>query len=95
MKKFWSILLLVGLALSLFTGCSRARSRTAPEGDEPGQEGKLSVYASFYTMYDFASKIGGDKVHLVNMVPAGTEPHDWEPTACRYRRSGGSRCVYL
>jgi zinc transport system substrate-binding protein len=32
-------------------------------------------------MYDFAKKIGGDKVDVVNMVPAGTEPHDWEPTA--------------
>ena len=24
---------------------------------------------------------GGDKVNIVNMVPAGTEPHDWEPAA--------------
>jgi zinc transport system substrate-binding protein len=24
-------------------------------------------------------KIGGDRVRVVNMVPAGTEPHDWEP----------------
>jgi zinc transport system substrate-binding protein len=32
-------------------------------------------------MYDFAVKLGGDKVNVTNMVPAGTEPHDWEPTA--------------
>jgi zinc transport system substrate-binding protein len=32
-------------------------------------------------MYDFASKIGGDKADVVNMVPAGMEPHDWEPVA--------------
>ena len=31
-------------------------------------------------MYDFAQKIGGDKVTVTNMVPAGTEPHDWEPS---------------
>lgn len=42
---------------------------------------KLTVYASFYPMYDFASKVGGDKVNVVNMVPAGMEPHDWEPAA--------------
>lgn len=42
--------------------------------------GKLKVMASFYTMYDFAKKIGGDKVEVTNMVPAGTEPHDWEPS---------------
>ena len=40
----------------------------------------LKVMASFYPMYDFAQKIGGDKVTVTNMVPAGTEPHDWEPS---------------
>ncbi len=38
---------------------------------------KLKVMASFYPMYDFAQKIGGDRVEVTNMVPAGTEPHDW------------------
>jgi zinc transport system substrate-binding protein len=32
-------------------------------------------------MYDFAVKIGGDRVSAVNMVPSGVEPHDWEPDA--------------
>jgi zinc transport system substrate-binding protein len=32
-------------------------------------------------MYDFAVKIGGDRVTVKNLVPAGTEPHDWEPAA--------------
>ncbi|MFZ5988210.1 MAG: metal ABC transporter substrate-binding protein [Bacillota bacterium] len=41
---------------------------------------RISVYTSFYTMYDFASKIGGDRVELHNLVPTGTEPHDWEPS---------------
>lgn len=42
---------------------------------------KLKVMASFYPMYDFAVKIGGNKSEVANMVPAGTEPHDWEPAA--------------
>lgn len=41
--------------------------------------GKLKVCTSFYTMYDFTMKIGGDKVEVVNIVPYGVEPHDWEP----------------
>ena len=44
--------------------------------DTDGQ--KLKVMASFYPMYDFAVKIGGDKAEVTNMVPAGTEPHDWK-----------------
>ncbi|WP_347708539.1 hypothetical protein [Ruminococcus sp. J1101004_170508_H5] len=26
--------------------------------------------ASFYPMYDFATKVGGDKIEVTNMVPA-------------------------
>ena len=42
-------------------------------------EDKTNVVASFYPLYDFASKIGGDRIHAVSAVPAGVEPHDWEP----------------
>lgn len=76
MKKLWIMFLTGSLALFLMTGCS-----SSPANSENKQDGKLTVYTSFYPMYDFASKIGGDKVTIVNMVPAGTEPHDWEPTA--------------
>lgn len=39
------------------------------------------VFTSFYVMEDFAKKIGGERVEVTNMIPAGSEPHDWEPTA--------------
>lgn len=51
----------------------------AEEATDVGE--KLKVMASFYPMYDFAEKIGGDYVEVTNMVSAGTEPHDWEPAA--------------
>lgn len=47
----------------------------------PEKDDKISVYASFYAMYDFAREIGGDKISLHNICPTGTEPHDFEPTA--------------
>jgi zinc transport system substrate-binding protein len=42
---------------------------------------KLSVATSFYPLYDFAQAVGGDKVQVTNMTPAGAEPHDFEPGA--------------
>ncbi|MCL2461934.1 MAG: zinc ABC transporter substrate-binding protein [Defluviitaleaceae bacterium] len=42
--------------------------------------GKLKVCASFYTMYDFCEKIGGDRIDLTCLTPNGAEPHDWEPS---------------
>lgn len=43
-------------------------------------DGKLQVAASFYPMYFFASRIGGDKADVVSITPASAEPHDYEPT---------------
>ena len=41
---------------------------------------KVKVVASFYPIYDFVQKIGGDRVEVSSIVPPGVEPHDWEPT---------------
>jgi zinc transport system substrate-binding protein len=45
------------------------------------QTGKFQVTASFYPYYFFASQIGGNKANVVNITPAGAEPHDYEPSA--------------
>lgn len=78
MKKFLSILTGVVLVLSIFSACSEKQPATESKPEEAGK--KLKVYTSFYPMYDFAAKIGGDKIELYNLVPAGTEPHDYEPS---------------
>ena len=62
------------LFTAVFVGCGTEAS------DEPVDPNKLQVMASFYTMYDFAQKIGGEHVQVTCMVPSGTEPHDWEPS---------------
>ena len=40
----------------------------------------LKVAASYYPLYDFARNVGGDKVSVINMTPAGSEPHDYDPS---------------
>lgn len=44
------------------------------------QAGKVRVVATFYPLYEFARLVGGDRVEVQNLVPAGAEPHDWEPS---------------
>ena len=56
-------------------GCTGQKENIGESGTK-----KMAVYTSFYTLYDFTIKIGGDKIDLVNIVPSGTEPHDWEPS---------------
>lgn len=68
--------LIIALSVAILSGCTAKTSENSYTGDEK----KISVYTSFYAMYDFTKKIGGNKINLTNLVPAGTEPHDWEPT---------------
>ena len=81
MKKGFNIILAGLFALSLAAGFVPQQTVTAASEKAQAESEPLSVYASFYPIYDFASKIGGDKVTVINLVPAGMEPHDWEPTA--------------
>lgn len=75
MKKGKIIIFTITLMATIFMfGCSKGNSESFPKNN-----GKINVATSFYIMNDFASKIGGDKINLINLVPSGMEPHDFEP----------------
>lgn len=44
------------------------------------EQGKINVVASFYPLAHIATVVGGDFVSVDDLVPAGTEPHDFEPS---------------
>ncbi len=70
MKKIMSLILIIITVFSV--GCSKTTSK------EDTKNKKIKIYTSIYPLYDFAKKVGKDKVDVTNLVPAGTEPHDWE-----------------
>ncbi len=92
MKKNTIILLvgifLVGLVFALAYK-NKGQKNTSPT------DGKLSVVASFYPLYFFASSIGGDKVVVTNITPSGAEPHDFEPTAQDVAKMENSQLIIL
>src|SRR6187397_2944247 len=45
-----------------------------------GDDGREQVVASFYPLAFAAERIGGDRVSVTNLMPAGAEPHDVELT---------------
>lgn len=69
MKRILSLLFIFVLSLGT-VGCS----------NKSAEPTKPQIYTSFLAIYDFTKEIAGDNVDVHNMVPAGTEPHDWEPT---------------
>lgn len=93
--RFSRVLVLLAAAALFAAGCAGARSPAHPAG-EGGAEKKLKVVTSFYPLYDFASKIGGDRADVTNLVPAGVDSHDWSPRLQDVRRiSEADLFVYL
>lgn len=71
MKRIFLLIIVTVLVFS-FTGCGLDPTNT----DESNGR---TIYTSFYPMYFLASEIAGDKAKVISLVPAGVEPHDWEP----------------
>lgn len=69
-RKILSLILTTTMLLSV--GCTKSST------ESENSDGKLKIYTSIYPLYDFTKKVGGDKVDVTNLVPAGTEPHDFE-----------------
>lgn len=81
----------LGLLFSLtliVTGCgqkSASDANTSSAGaankvTTESEAAKLNVQVSFYPMYEFTKNVAGDLADVHTLVPAGMEPHDWEPT---------------
>ncbi|MGI8807293.1 MAG: metal ABC transporter substrate-binding protein [Acidimicrobiales bacterium] len=47
-------------------------------GGDDLANGRTRVIASFYPLYEAAQRVGGDRVQVRNLTPAGSEPHDLE-----------------
>lgn len=78
--NIWKKIMIFTSMAMLLVACGKGDTKREQSADTKGEDTKkLTVYASVYPVYDFAQKIGGDKIHLELMVPNGQEPHDWEP----------------
>ena len=47
-------------------------------GRADAQSSRRQIVASFYPVAYAAERVGGDRVHVTNLTPAGAEPHDLE-----------------
>jgi zinc transport system substrate-binding protein len=93
LKSVLAVLLFVNLASVLMVNSAYSTSSinttdgntTLPqESNTPDLDNshgsKIKVVASFYPIYEFVKKVGGDKVDVSILIPVGVEPHDFEPT---------------
>jgi len=53
------------------------------ESDASGAQGDdepLQVVGDFSIISDIVDQVGGDEVDVYNIIPAGEEPHEWDPS---------------
>ena len=76
MKKVvtWLGLSLLTVFLLAACGDDKNSNGTTATGEEP-----LKIVTSFTIIADMAREIGGDLVEVYNLVPTGTDPHEYEP----------------
>lgn len=67
-------------ALVAVAGCGGETSQNSSDSSASSSD-KVQVVASFNAMKEFVEAVGKDKVEVHTIVPDGTEPHDFEPTA--------------
>ncbi|MBJ6364264.1 metal ABC transporter solute-binding protein, Zn/Mn family [Paenibacillus sp. GCM10012307] len=75
-KRHFTIIITVFFLL-LLSACENTASRAAEDGK--AANGRISVVTSFYPIYYLAGEIGGEHANVINLIPAGVEPHDWSP----------------
>jgi zinc transport system substrate-binding protein len=74
MKKALITLLIAAVVLSGLYWVAQISTSTN------SNDNQIKVSASYYPLYDFAKNVGGDKIDVVNLTPAGSEPHDYDPS---------------
>ena len=61
------------MIMPLVAGCGEIATKK--------EDGKLHIVTTVFPYYDFAKQIGGDRVSVDLIVPAGMDTHSFEPTA--------------
>lgn len=76
LKKHKGLLLgLIMVTSVLLAACGSSTSSNNDSND------KISIMTTFYPMYEFTQQVVGKAGDVELLIPAGTEPHDYEPSA--------------
>ena len=94
--------LALAVVLSLSAGCGRMPTGSPPADATPqaltpivlGSGQRLRVLATTSIVGDVVAQIGGARVDVSSLVPAGVDPHAFEPTPQDVRRVAEAQVVF-
>lgn len=76
MKKNFKLITLIMVLVLALAACAPQQN-----AGKTAKEGKLNVVATTTMLYDLVKVIGGDKVQVEPLMPAGVDPHLYEASA--------------
>lgn len=85
MKKNLALMFVALLSIIALVACGSddeqtndtAKNKDTAKDEAPSDQ--IKVVTSFTIIEDMAKEIGGDLVDVYNLVPTGTDPHEYEP----------------
>jgi len=98
MKKTWTwavvavAVIVVVLLLAYGPRAGKGPADGGGEGQPSG--GKVKVAATIYPLADIVANVGGEKVDVVTIMPAGASPHTFEVTPDTVRAAQGARALF-
>lgn len=87
-KKFLQLVKVLAITMIgfLLVACGNEEETSTKEGNSEDtltedilSEDTLNVVSSFSLLTDMIENIGGEHVNVYNLVPIGTDPHEYEP----------------
>ncbi|MDY0395967.1 zinc ABC transporter substrate-binding protein [Virgibacillus halophilus] len=69
---------MLGLAL-LLSACGKGNEKGNEDGKKGADDGSLKVVTSFSILDNMVKEIGKEHLSVHNLVPIGTDPHEYEP----------------
>ncbi len=85
MKKNIALMFVALLSIIVLAACGSDDEQAADTTNnedtakDEAQSDPIKVVTSFTIIEDMANEIGGDLVDVYNLVPTGTDPHEYEP----------------
>ena len=81
MRKKYVLLCITILSIIALAACGNSEDNETTEetdGNESHSD-KIQAVTSFTIIEDMVKEIGGDLVEVYNLVPTGTDPHEYDP----------------
>lgn len=88
MRKIIKLMAVVSMTLIVLAGCGSGNNETTKDSvsksskantEATGEGDKILAVTSFTLLEDIVKEIGKDRVDVHNLVPTGTDPHEYEP----------------